>query len=189
MTTLKACSIDGCDSPRKSRGWCTKHYKRYLRNGDPLKTVISQKGEGVRWVQAVALNPPEGCALWPFGVSSHGYGSVTWDGSRVLAHRLALMLHTVEDPKGRQALHGPCHNPRCCNPLHLSWGTAKENAADRLRDGTDRRGEKSATAKLTEADVILIRKDARPQRAIAQSYGISQSAVWMIKTKKSWEHV
>lgn len=33
----KTCSIEGCDGPAKSRGWCVKHYTRWVRLGDPLK--------------------------------------------------------------------------------------------------------------------------------------------------------
>ena len=31
-----ACSIEGCDRPVKSRGWCAAHYKRWREYGDPL---------------------------------------------------------------------------------------------------------------------------------------------------------
>lgn len=30
------CIIDGCDAPAITRGWCTKHYYRWRRHGDPL---------------------------------------------------------------------------------------------------------------------------------------------------------
>src|SRR3954454_20579244 len=28
------CAVDGCAAPVKSRGWCVKHYSRWLRHGD-----------------------------------------------------------------------------------------------------------------------------------------------------------
>lgn len=31
----RTCSIDGCDRPHLSRGWCTTHYWRWRNHGDP----------------------------------------------------------------------------------------------------------------------------------------------------------
>lgn len=31
----RTCSVDGCDTPAKTRGWCVKHYERWRRHGDP----------------------------------------------------------------------------------------------------------------------------------------------------------
>ena len=88
------------------------------------------------WIAEVVANPPEGCAIWPFGVNSHGYCHVTHNGKTRNAHRVALIILSGEDPAGLVAAHGPCHNRACINPLHVSWKTKKENALDRLRDGT-----------------------------------------------------
>jgi hypothetical protein len=30
------CSIDGCEAAKFSRGWCSRHYSRWQRHGDPL---------------------------------------------------------------------------------------------------------------------------------------------------------
>lgn len=32
------CSIDGCEAKRVARGWCTRHWKSWRVNGDPLAT-------------------------------------------------------------------------------------------------------------------------------------------------------
>ena len=47
---IVACSIDGCDGfagvPGTARGWCSKHYNRWLRNGDPAvrtKRVVTEQ--------------------------------------------------------------------------------------------------------------------------------------------------
>lgn len=29
------CSVDGCEKPAKTRGWCSAHYERWRRNGVP----------------------------------------------------------------------------------------------------------------------------------------------------------
>lgn len=33
------CSVDDCEGPEYIRGWCTKHYQRWRKHGDPLKLV------------------------------------------------------------------------------------------------------------------------------------------------------
>jgi len=38
MADTKVCLIEGCGKPTHGRGYCKKHYKRLLCNGDPLTT-------------------------------------------------------------------------------------------------------------------------------------------------------
>jgi hypothetical protein len=33
----RSCSIDGCSKPVHAKGWCSMHFGRARRNGDPLK--------------------------------------------------------------------------------------------------------------------------------------------------------
>lgn len=40
----RTCSVDGCERLSLSRGWCNKHYKRFLAHGDPLGTTYKPKG-------------------------------------------------------------------------------------------------------------------------------------------------
>src|SRR3990167_3263 len=34
----EGCDVPGCEGMHRSRGWCAKHYERYLRYGDPTFT-------------------------------------------------------------------------------------------------------------------------------------------------------
>ena len=106
-------------------------------------------------------------------VNSHGYLSVriTINGKRkhIPVHRLVAYVHLPPRPSldhEIRHLDGNKLNPRASN---LAWGTKSENARDRLRHGTDktaanaaktihmRKGEKSATAKLTNVEAAAIR--------------------------------
>ena len=33
---MKKCTIEGCENKHYSKGYCQKHYARFLRHGDPL---------------------------------------------------------------------------------------------------------------------------------------------------------
>ena len=110
------------------------------------------------------------CVVWERGKLADGYGQVSVDGKMHRAHRLALQL-TKPRPMGKvcsvkgrwvpghklEAAHGPCHEPLCFNPLHLSWRTAAENQADRKRDGTHNDNENNGQCRLSDADVARIR--------------------------------
>lgn len=40
---MKICFIDDCDKPVKTRNWCSAHYHRFQRYGDPLGRPKSKK--------------------------------------------------------------------------------------------------------------------------------------------------
>lgn len=132
------------------------------------------------------------CVVWPF---AHGrYGYVRFNGPNVTAHRVSLIIATGKPPPpGMDAAHEPvvCNNRLCVNPRHLRWATRSENCRDRELDGTQAhmRGELSGMSKLTTADVLAIRADTRPQETIAAQYGVTQTNISLIKSRKSWRHV
>ena len=113
-------------------------------------------------------------------------GHKTW---RV--NRLILYCFTGENPPDMEAAHedgNPINNQR----LNLSWKTKKENAADKIKHGTDNRGEKHNMVKVTEEIVKEIRLKYRYgaiQRRLATFYGLSQCHVSDICTRKKWSHV
>lgn len=52
------CSIDGCPNTPESRGWCGKHYMRFLIHGDPT-IVIGRERTGVRSCFRCECTPDE----------------------------------------------------------------------------------------------------------------------------------
>jgi hypothetical protein len=75
------------------------------------------------------------------------------------------------------------------NPLHLRWATPVENEADKRSHGTHLRGGLCGASKLTESQVLDIRRRVAAgdsQGAIAREYGVSQPAISRIMKRENW---
>ncbi len=72
---------------------------------------------------------------WEFdGNISHGYGRLTVDGKRVLAHRYSYEKFVGPILEGLMVCH-KCDNPPCVNPDHLFLGTQLDNIRDCIAKG------------------------------------------------------
>lgn len=72
---------------------------------------------------------------------------------------------------------------------NLAWKTPAANQADRIEHGTSNRGTQHGRARLTEEDVKQIRRMAaagRPQAEMMAQFGIAQTTVSQIVTRKTW---
>lgn len=128
------------------------------------------------------------------------YGLMVYNGGVILTHRYALTHMLKKDiPKDIYVLHS-CNNPPCCNPAHLREGTHQENMTQRNTEGRlamgkehgDKvRGEKQGGSKLTETQVIELRKNTEnlSQNALADKYNVSRWNVRRIQQGISWKHV
>lgn len=129
--------------------------------------------------------PNSGCVLWLGSYNEHGYGWMSWQNRPVLAHRLAWIVARGSIPQGLHVLHR-CDVRCCINVDHLWCDTQAANLADMRAKGRQARGTTSGRAKLTEAQVLAIYADKRPQRVIAPEYGINQSLVAHIRSGRAW---
>lgn len=137
---------------------------------------------------------PEGCWVWRGGTAHFGYGQISFRGRTINTHRLAYEAWVGPIPEGYVVRHR-CDNPPCINPDHLETGTYRDNAQDReVRGrGNPRRGEDAPNAKLTEHDVLDIRREygygVLTQKMLAEVYGVAHQAVHDIVRRRNWKHI
>ena len=192
MASSKICKVDGCGKPIRAREWCTAHYSRWHRTGEiSLTQKQSEKGEVQRWVDEHLHFEGEGCLWWPFARNNHGYAVMGAAGKTHRAHRIICRMVNGDPPtKGKWDAAHECGNGHlaCVHPRHLFWKTRQQNLMDRIKHGTDNRGEKHPLAKLTEENVREIRASAGHIRHgdMAAKYEVTQATIRDIRRRKTW---
>ncbi|MDB5352697.1 MAG: hypothetical protein JWN86_3944 [Planctomycetota bacterium] len=151
--------------------------------------VQSRRGPGCRsgttenWV---SLKPiPRSRGYMTVNLSCCGRKSIRY------VHRLVLESFVGACPEGMVGCHndGDRTNNRVAN---LRWDTPTANEADKLRHGTRRVGSATACSKLSEVDVLEIRRrkgEGEPMRLLASEFGISWQNVQAIVGHRSWRHL
>ena len=135
----------------------------------------------------------DGCWLWTGSKNRKGYGVIGegGEGRDLIAPRVIWEWTNGPIPPGMMVCHH-CDVPACVNPDHLFLGTPADNMLDKVAKGRQRKGETVPGAKLTEAGVREIRRRrtaGEPQKAIAADYGVSQSVVSNIMSRRTWKHI
>lgn len=145
------------------------------------------------------VNKTDSCWLWT-GYLNKGYGYIhvrLGKGKRPRpAYRVVWELENGDIPEGLHVRH-KCKNKHCVNPEHLELGTAKENAKDRKRDGTEINGEKNGSSKLSENDVLTILSNWFPCAGydweycvrVASEYDVRPLTIYEIIKGKTWKHL
>ncbi len=135
-------------------------------------------------------------ACWPWlgsrmikhGVKTYGQFDLHNSLGLIGAHRAVFADYHGYLP---EVVRHSCDNPPCCNPGHLIGGSEEDNRRDMMARGRQVRGSMSASSKLTEDQVIQLRKDLGSMNvsAIARKYGISRKMVRLIREGVNWKHV
>jgi hypothetical protein len=124
---MAQCSVDACDRPTVGRGWCRRHYHRWMRHGDPEGGACYRDGriEPRFWAK---VERGASCWEWTGARDAYGYGFFRVDSetSMVRPHRWAYEHLRGRIPDGLVLDH-LCRNPSCVNPDHLEIVTQAEN--------------------------------------------------------------
>jgi hypothetical protein len=151
---------------------------------------------------------PSGCIEWTGNIDGSGYGRFCFQRKITLAHRAAWTLFRGPIPDGMCLLH-KCDNPPCVNPDHLFLGDRGDNARDmsaKQRQWVQKnpagrpvcpielkpRGEGHGMSKLSEADVLSIRRKASTGalgKDLAAEFGCARSLISAIVLGQIWQHV
>ena len=108
----------------------------------------------------------------------------------VKVHHLVAEAFISLRPEGLLCLHRD-DNKSNNHYSNLYWGTHKQNASDRDRNGLqDRmRGSRSSLAKLTESDVLAIRASSKSYRLLGEEFGVHYVHIGSIKRRERWAHL
>ncbi len=187
------CRIDGCARTACKREWCSKHYQRWLKHGDPLVTEIDypDRGDTLKWIEEHLSYQGEECLVWPFHHDNKGYAKIRVNGRNMQVSRYICESLYGLPPTQHEAAHN-CGRGRmgCVAPNHVRWATKAENEADKEAHGTRLKCERHPLAKLTDEQVATIRRRYTgrrgQQKKLADEYGVSYSTICGIVSGRRW---
>lgn len=105
-----------------------------------------------------------------------------------LVHQLVARAFIGRRPRGMEVAHGDGNQLNNCD-WNLRYDTPKGNGADRIRHGRMPRGERHPRAKLSDADVLLIRSSTDSCSQLARDLGVSDGLIRMVRKGIIWKHV
>lgn len=143
-----------------------------------------------RFRDKVAPPDANGCHLWTAYTRLNGYGTFSYAGRTVYAHRYAAGM--VDWPREIVTRH-LCNVRPCVNPEHLTFGSHADNVRDMVEADRQAKGINHGIAKLTDEQVIEIRRryadGGVTQQALGDEYGVNHSLISYIVRRKRWAHL
>lgn len=132
--TVRTCKIPECGRKHDAKGYCSTHYTRWKRYGDPLVlkrlVMVGSPPADRFWARVDKLGEGD-CWEWTGATHPAGYGNFNAGGGvYTSSHRFSYELHSgAPIPDGMEVCHS-CDNPPCVNPAHLWLGTHLDNMRD-----------------------------------------------------------
>lgn len=137
-----------------------------------------------------------GCWIWIGATCSGGYGQMKIARKKKLAHRMSWIVNRGDIPDGLDVLHR-CDVTCCVNPDHLFLGNDSDNQRDSFSKGRAYFNRRNILrdriphfSKLTPDQVISIReKHGVTLKVLANEFGVSQSQISSIRSRRYWKHI
>ena len=129
------CSVPSCDGSQRGRGFCFKHYQRFMKYGDPLFVKHTEEHEKIAFIRTVALKfkNKTKCLVWPFKSERKGGRAYMRDGP---VSRVVCKMAYGKPPSPKHvAAHFVCGDELCVNPHHLRWSSKSDDLRDTYRHG------------------------------------------------------
>ena len=109
--------------------------------------------------------------------------------STQLVNRLILEAFKGPCPVGLECCHND-GNPSNNKVDNLRWDTRRSNqAVDRVKHGTDPVGERNGRHKLTDREVLFVRKTKKSAKWCAKRLCVKRSTIYDIRSGRSWKHL
>ena len=138
-----------------------------------------------RFLSKFVNEPNTGCWLWTDSLYTTGYGKLR-DGKKIRrAHRVSWEQTYGPIPDGLLVLHR-CDTRSCVNPAHLWLGTNQDNLSDAARKGRMTRGVHNNFTRLTEDQVLAIRRSSETLSVLSARYGVGRSTVQDVRRGRTW---
>jgi hypothetical protein len=128
------------------------------------------------------------CLIWQGPLRDDGYADISIEGRKVLIHRVIWEEAHGPLPADVKLLHS-CDRRPCVELGHLGRGSQHDNIADMVRKRRHQFGERSGSARLSDAQVILIRRSTEPTETLARQLDVKPATVFGARSGASWKHL
>jgi hypothetical protein len=135
----------------------------------------------------------KGIRILKSNISKNGYPMLDLckNGSikRFLVHRL-IAKTLLPNPNNKEQVNHKNGNKLDNRLENLEWNTRSENQKHAIQIGLrTTNGEKNSQSKVTEKDVLYIRKSKDKGSILAKKFNISHSTICDIRKGRSWTHI
>lgn len=197
-TNLVKCVCRGCAQPffitvlRFARGSGKYCSLRCYYSHHPYRPLADRF-----WAKVDRTTTPDGCWPWTGSHNKAGYGIIMRGGKgggrSIHSSHAAYELQVGPLPEGHDVLHH-CDNPPCVRGSHLFTGTDIDNIRDMMAKGRNVSlpGEANGYAKLTDAEVLLIRQQRLKGillKDVARTFNVSMATISLIARRERWTHL